>query len=176
MPCQHTTAVLRTILPGPLTHLSSFASLNKDFLAPHDTIHAVIKSGSDFHGILELTWASPTKSRPTSDKFVVIGTDGWLSINEFSVAGANAPVLRVTIKSVVKVEGKPEEETEEIIEEPMRGVQAELASFFDAINGESGVVGLGDPLAALRDVAIIQAGLNSGGEPVDLLKLVPATL
>lgn len=47
----------------------------------------------------------------------------------------------------------------------------ELQSFFDAIAGKDDGLGLGDPQAALGDVAFIQASLNSNGEVVDLVKL-----
>ncbi|KAF8064821.1 hypothetical protein FPV67DRAFT_156659 [Lyophyllum atratum] len=172
----HTVAALRVMLPHRLTHLSGFASLNKDFLKPHDTINAVVRAGSHFHGTAEMTFASPTKSRPVADGFLITGTDGWLSVNQVDVEGSDTPVLRVKIKTVVKAEGKPEEEKEEIIEEPVQGVNLELASFFDAILGKSDVSDIGDPLEALRDVAFIQAALNSDGNLVDLTELVPSSL
>ncbi|KAJ7811918.1 hypothetical protein B0H14DRAFT_2858646 [Mycena olivaceomarginata] len=133
----HTVAALRTMLPEPLTHLSSFASLNHDHLKPHDTIHdAVVKAGSHFHGIVELSFAGPTKSTPSSDLFVITGSEGWITVNFAKVEGAGQ-VLRIRIKRAVKVEGKPTEEVEEVVDVPAKG-----------------------------------AGLNSGGELVDLGKLV----
>jgi hypothetical protein len=164
------------MLPEQLTHLSGFASLNKDYLKPHDTINVIARAGSHFHGTAELTFASPTKTRPVSDGFVITGTDGWISVNQVHVEGSSAPVLRILIKSVVKTESRPEEEKEEIIEEPMSGVQSELQSFFDVISGKGDGTDLGDPLEALRDVAFIQAALNSEGKLIDLVKLVPASL
>lgn len=117
-----------------------------------------------------MTWAAPTPTRPVTDGFVITGTEGWLTVNTiYKTAGR--PVIRVLIKSVVKEEGKPESEKEEVIEEEDRGVQVELSSFFGAIGGRDD--GLGDPVGALRDVAIIQAGLNSEGALIDLTKLVP---
>jgi predicted dehydrogenase len=146
--------------------------LNKDYLKPHDTIHTVAKAGDHFHGIVEMTFASPTSSSPQADEFVVTGTDGWLSVNEVDIPGEDASVTRITVKSVVKAEGKPEEEKEDIIDVPgSKGVQVELQSFFDAIAGKNDGLGLGDPQAALGDVAFIQAALNSDGEVVDLVEL-----
>ncbi|RDB17252.1 putative oxidoreductase C26H5.09c [Hypsizygus marmoreus] len=182
---QHTIAALRVMLPHQLTHLSGFASLNKDFLGPHDTINVVARAGSHFHGTAEITFASPTKSRPVADGFVITGTDGWLSVNQVGAERFRGPIFRVTIKSVVKKEGKPDEEVEEVIEEPVKGIQAELASFFiaaevasffNAVKGKSDGTDLGDPLSALRDVAFIEAALNSDGRLVDLAELVPASL
>jgi hypothetical protein len=167
---KHTIGALRTVLPQPLTHLSAFASLNHEYLKPHDTIHAVAKAGPHFHGIVELSFGAPTKSTTSSDAFVITGSEGWMTLN-FAKAEGTGQVLRILIKRAVKVEGKPTEEVEEVVDTPMKGVQAEFASFFDAIAGKE-ALDIGDPLGALHDVAFIQAGLNSGGEMVDLTKLV----
>ncbi|KAJ7464635.1 oxidoreductase family protein [Mycena latifolia] len=166
----HTIGALRTMLPQPLTHLSSFASLNHEYLKPHDTIHAVAKAGSAFHGIVELSFGFPTKSVPSSNAFVITGSEGWMTVN-FAKAEGTGSVVRIVIKRAVKVEGKPTEEVEEVVDIPQKGVEAEFASFFDAVAGKQ-TLDLGNPLGALNDVAFIQAGLNSGGELVDLGKLV----
>lgn len=170
---QHTAAALRTLLPEPLTYLSGahlynpltsaehsvgFSSLNKDYLKPHDTIQVVAKASGHFHGLIEMTWASPTKTRPRSDKIVVSGSDGWLSINDGTIR----------IVRIEKQEEKPAKETEETIDLELKGVQAELVSFFDAVDGKDGVEPFGDPSGALRDVALIQAALNSDGHLIDL--------
>lgn len=41
---QHTAAMIRGMLPVAPTHLTGFAALNKAILAPHDTIHSVLKA------------------------------------------------------------------------------------------------------------------------------------
>ncbi|CAA7263395.1 unnamed protein product [Cyclocybe aegerita] len=165
----HTIAALRVMLPHPLTHLSGFASLAKDYLAPHDTIHAIVKAADHFHGTAEFTWASPTKARPQADGFVITGTDGWVAVN---MEWAPTPRVIVKVRSLVKVEGKSDEEHEEVLELPSSGVAAELGSFFGTIGGKDDGLGLGDPLKALGDVAFIQAALNSDGQLVDLNKLL----
>ena len=164
------------MFPYPLTHLTEFASLNKGYLKPHDTIHTVAKAGNHFHGILvEMTFASPTSSTPQADEFVETGTEGWLSVNEVDVPAEDASVTRIAMKSVVKAEGKLEEEKENIIDIPgSKGVPVELQSSFDAIVGKDDGLGLGDPQAALGDVTFIQASLNNNGEVVDLVKLTNA--
>lgn len=162
------------MLPRPLTHLSAFASLNKDHLKPHDTINAIARAGSFFHGTVELTWAWPTRSSPASDCIVITGTDGWLSVNLETAIGSGVPTLRVTIKSTDGV-GGDQGEKEEIFGEPIRGVQLELASFFDAISGIHEGPELGDPMGALQDVAFIQAALHSEGTLVDLTRLVSSS-
>ena len=157
------------MLPLPLTHLSAFISSNKDYLKPYDTIHSITRSGDSYHGIVEITFASPTKSLPTGDLISVTGTNGWLSVN--SVNTPSGPVFRTVIKSVIKVKNKPDEEKEEVVEEAQNGVVTEFSSFFDAIDGKD-ELGLGDPFGALRDVAFIEAALNSNGKLVDLGKLL----
>ena len=159
------------MLPEPLTHLSAFVSLNKDYLKPYDTLHSIAKAGDSFHGIVEITFALPTHSAPAGDLISVTGTEGWLSVNQVTKPGGT--IIRTVIKSVVKVKGKPNEEKEEIIEEAQNGIVAEFASFFDAIQGKDQLQ-LGNPFGALSDVAFVEAALNSKGELVDLTKLLQA--
>jgi predicted dehydrogenase len=168
---KHNLAALRVVLPTPLTHLSAFVSLNKDYLKPYDTIHSIAKSGDSFHGIVEITFALPTHSVPAGDLILITGTEGWLSVNQVNKPGTKGTFIRTVIKSVVKVEGKPNEEKEEIIEEAQDGIVAEFASFFDAIQ-EKDELQLGNPISALSDVAFVEAALNSNGELVDLTKLL----
>lgn len=150
------------MLPEPITHLTGFASLNKEYLAPCDSVHAVVRAGKQIHGIVDMTWAWPTKSRASTDTFVISGTDGWISI---SVDNA---IVRVKIVSRSK-------NVPEIIEKPLIGVQVELASFCDGIAGTD-TMDIGEPVGALRDVAFIQAALGSNGTLVDVFHLVPEGL
>ncbi|KIK67859.1 hypothetical protein GYMLUDRAFT_36656 [Collybiopsis luxurians FD-317 M1] len=167
----HTIAALRTMLPQPFTQLSGFASLNKEYLAPHDTINCVVDAGSHFHGIVEMTFASPTKSIPVADNIVITGSEGWLACNISSAE------FKVVIKSRVKEEGKREEEQEykekeEIMTFPSKGVETELAAFFGKIKKEGEALDVGSPKDALTDVAFIQAALNSQGSLINLVRLV----
>ncbi|KAG6822677.1 hypothetical protein H0H92_012962, partial [Tricholoma furcatifolium] len=148
----HTVAALRVMLPARLTHLSGFASLNKDYLAPHDTINAVVRAGTSFHGTAELTFASPTQARPVTDGFLITGTEGWLSVNQ---VGKH---LKVTINSVVKTEDGQEIEKESTYKELVEGVKLEVRAFLSIAAGREDILrDIGDPLEALRDVAFIQA-------------------
>ncbi|KAG7445420.1 oxidoreductase family protein [Guyanagaster necrorhizus] len=155
----HTIAVLRVLLPQPITHLSSFASLNKEYLAPHDTIHAIAKASSHYSGTLEMTFAFPTTSKPVSakDAYVVTGTEGYAAI---SIDGG-------FIKAILTTEKK-----ETVVKEKMRGVELELGSFFDAADSKEGIEPFGNPVDALKDVAFIEAALKSNGALVDLGLLV----
>ncbi|KAH6901965.1 oxidoreductase family protein [Coprinopsis sp. MPI-PUGE-AT-0042] len=163
----HTIAVLRAILPKPITHLSGFASLTKEILKPHDTVHAIVKSDGA-QGTLELTWGFPVDKKPQADQFVITGTKGWLSINiAWGSSGG---------KFIVNITKKPEDSKgqvdEQVIKRPSEGVKAELEDFFKALIGEKTVTPvLGDPAGALFDVAVIQAALTSNGRLVDLVEL-----
>ncbi|KAG1809583.1 uncharacterized protein BJ212DRAFT_1484294 [Suillus subaureus] len=76
---------------------------------------------------------------------------------------------RISIKEVsCSIQVCPEKE--EVIDEPLKGIELEQASFFAALKGKDD--GLGSPLSALKDVAVIEAALTSGGEPIDLEKLL----
>ena len=76
----------------------------------------------------------------------------------------------MTVNTVTKDEkGRDTGETKEVIEEESVGVNLEVARFVDAIDGKDDGYGKGPD--ALKDVAFIQAALNSNGKPVDLIKL-----
>ena len=193
---QHTIAALRVIL-GPslaMSELSAHASLAKDILPPHDTIHAVVRTsptgtgptdatekdtpagaGAGAHGLVELTWGAPVPSRVAraNNALVFTGTRGWLEVSRAS--GNIVLALRT-----VSADGTGERA--EVAEEPAVGVKGELASSFRAVRRARGVVvegdeeegegeGVGDPRGTLADVAFIEAALGSGGKPVDLLAL-----
>ncbi|KAM6501411.1 oxidoreductase family protein [Amanita muscaria] len=167
----HTAAVLRTVIPSTITHISSFASLNKEYLAPHDSIHAIVKAGPQIHGTASFTFAWPTKSTASSEDFIFTGTKGWLSI----IDTWDTEEGRVKLKIVTRKSEDSDEETEEVIEEAFNGVTAELVDFLKAVEGK-GELGLGDPAGALKDVAFIEAALNSNGAVIDITNLVPAGL
>ncbi|OCH90165.1 oxidoreductase family protein [Obba rivulosa] len=169
----HTIAALRILLPSPLQTLSGFASLAKDYLAPHDTINAAVQTSDGAHGLVELTWGAPTPSRAANAAggLTVTGTKGWLAINQVQAGGGS--VLRTTVYQLqTDADGKEVGETEEVIEKRVMGVEVEIGSFLDAVAGTDD--GIGSPRGALSDVAFIEAALNSNGAPVDLLKLVGA--
>ncbi|EIW79473.1 NAD(P)-binding protein [Coniophora puteana RWD-64-598 SS2] len=172
----HNAASLRVMLPSPLTHLTGFASLNREWLAPHDTINAVLRTADGAHGLLDLSFASPVPSRSATNgpMAVITGSKGFLTLTRppREQAGGKS-VFRVTIKSVQDEasEGKGEE-VEEIIDGEESGVTVELEGFFERIRPNGSDNGKGEPREALKDVALIQAGLTSNGSLVDLTKLV----
>ena len=130
-----------------------------------------MRTADGTHGIVELTWGAPVPSRSqlAHGGISITGQDGWISVENVTVNGVGT--FRVTVFTVTRDEhGHDVGEHKEVFEEPIRGVNLELASFLQAIDGQDD--GFGTPLAALKDVAFIQAGLNSNGQPIDLVKLV----
>lgn len=151
--------------------LSGFASLAQPHLKPHDTINAAVATADGAHGLVELTFGSPVPSRSEQahNNITITGTDGWINIENTSLSNGKRGI-RVTVYTVTKDDkGRDTGETKEVIEEEAVGVNVEVARFVDAINGKDD--GYGKPADALKDVAFIQAALNSDGKPVDLLKL-----
>lgn len=154
-PSKHTAAALRVMIPEPLKHLAGFASLNIEWLAPHDTITSTIQTTNGIHGTFAMTFAVPAQSLATTS-FKITGSKGQISTSN------EDGKLKVTVTSS---EGHIESTLYEI-----DGVPVELASFFKVVKGGADD-GLGDPYNALKDVALIQAALTSNGERVDLEEL-----
>ncbi|KAI0062479.1 oxidoreductase family protein [Artomyces pyxidatus] len=158
----HSAAALRVILQSNITHLSGFSSLHKDYLAPTDTVHAVVKAADGSSGLFELTFAAhPGDYAKGIVPYTITGSTGWLTVGPAPTSGD----LRLAIYSIAK-DGKV---TEEIVDIPGQGVEAELQSFFQALAGKDD--GLQNPRNALKDLAFIQATLNSKGSLVDLEEL-----
>ncbi|KIY71507.1 NAD(P)-binding protein [Cylindrobasidium torrendii FP15055 ss-10] len=161
----HQTAALRTIIPA-ITHVSSYATLKKDYLLPHDTITVIGRGSSNantqFYGTLDMSFGFPTKSNP-GNGLAILGSKGWIDV-KFN-AGVFSVVLRVVTK---ETEDGAYEESEETFEYKEEGVAVELKSFLGAVNGQDDGLGLGGPAGALRDVAFIQAALTSNGSEIEL--------
>ncbi|CAG7850410.1 SubName: Full=Uncharacterized protein {ECO:0000313/EMBL:CCA69637.1} [Serendipita indica DSM 11827] len=161
----HSAAALRTVLPSKFTELAGFASLNREHLAPHDTIHAIIRSEDGSHGIFELSFGLP--SSPGHDSFRVVGTDGTLDINRYHEKDPETQKDQAFIKVTIK--NAKTGQKEEIVERSC-GVERELENFAAHLNGHDD--GLGTPQGALQDVSVIQAALDSHGRGVDLQHLI----
>ena len=154
------------ILDSPFTTLSAHASLAKEILPPQDTINAIVRTANGAHGVVELSWGTPIPSRVAGahNSISVTGKDGWLEITRAS------GIIRITVNTATRDEkGKVTGEQTEVIEEKEGGVQLEIASFLEALNGKDD--GLDGPRGTLVDVAFIEAALNSDGAQVDIGKL-----
>ena len=155
------------LLPSTLTHIAAFASLNKDILAPQDTITAIVKTADGAHGTFELTFASPSSTNYTDGNGLTItGSHGWLNIGQSPAQEGKPSQSRITINTV----SDKQEVKEEIIDvASWQGVNVEIASFFQAVDGNDDRAQ--DPSSALKDLAFIQAALRSNGQSVDLAEL-----
>ncbi|KAG8691524.1 hypothetical protein FRC11_002114 [Ceratobasidium sp. 423] len=186
----HTNAVLRRVLGSSFqfntAKVSSFASLTRDYLAPHDTFQAVIQAAptSDEHppqGINEMSCAA----RPGFSRYIltVTGTEGNLTFEsvtkppedaDLALARASAfnagnhekPVIPHWRTTITGPDGSKTEEFDRV----SSGVHAELGSLYNALSGNDD--GNGEPREALQDVALTQAFLTSQGNPVDMKKLL----
>ncbi|KAG8731897.1 hypothetical protein FRC12_019517 [Ceratobasidium sp. 428] len=188
----HNAAALRLILPFSLatSTLSGFASLTREYLAPHDTVQAVIqadpastKGAHPPHGVFELSFSAPAGL--SRNFLTIIGTEGYMTITNipkapaekdlhlakaapFAKKGAsgeyNVTHIRVTVRR-----GDGGHQVDEV-DTIACGVVTEIERFVKAINGQDD--GSGNPRGALQDVAIIQACLQSEGQPVELKKLL----
>ena len=151
--------------------MTGFASLTKEYLPPHDTITSVIQTSTGAHGIFEMSFAAPLESRGES-KTTITGTDGCIEMtSEKRATGEGKEEKQHWVVKVVGKDGK-----EETNAYPYQGVEKEIAYFAEAIRGSKDAVVLasGDPRGALKDVAVIEASLNSKGNLVDIKALVGA--
>ena len=164
----HSAAILRGVLPSPMTHLTGFASLNIDWLLPTDTVTALIKTEDGAFGTFEISFAAPISSlRLKKAGIVITGSKGWVEIGN-ATNGKGVGVIRTT----VHLPGKDNQNDEiETIDEPSCGVEKEIESFVNFIVGNDDGNGWGEPREALKDVALIQATLNSNGVLVDLTNM-----
>lgn len=148
------------MLPGGPTELSGFASLTRSHLAPHDTVHSVIRCEDGSHGLFDLTFALPHNAKQVF-LFTVAGSEGMLHIFDEAKDGESAWKI-----SVHSTDGK-----EELIAwEEECGVRKELEYCAELLDSKDSGKGL--PKDALLDVAVIQASLTSEGNIIDLLKLI----
>lgn len=156
---QHSAGVLRTVLHSHPVTLSAHVSLAQEHLAPTDTFIAVSSCSDGSHGVFELSMGAPINSR-NENVLKIAGKDGWIDV-------IDEKDYRIVVLHTRTKDG----ENEQNFEFKREGVKKEIEYFVDAVNGGKGE-GVGDPREALRDVAFIEAGLNSKGEKIDLEKLV----
>ena len=143
------------MVPSPLVSLTGFAALHREFLAPHDTIHAVTRTASGASGTFELTFAAPSPDLSSTNGFTIIGSKGFLHV----LTGDGKQTIEVHVNDA----------DVETFETKLAGVEKELDSFLKAVKGEND--GAQDPRSALKDLAFIEAALTSNGSAIDLSAL-----
>jgi predicted dehydrogenase len=145
-------------------------------LAPHDTIHAIVRlapgpnassNSKPAHGIFEVSFGAPDPSySKLPNGTTVTGTEGWLSITNTRKDGQ--PHIRVEVYENGHEVGSASSVPSQVIEEKNQGVDRELENFVRLVRGE-GDAGSGTLDGALSDVAFIEAALHSEGKPVTLI-------
>ena len=138
----HSAALLRIVLPDPIEQVTSFASLSRRHLPPHDTITALLSCTPESergsapkdkkaHGIFELSFAGPAPSRAdksTGNTIIITGTKGWLQI-DMGTKVNDRTYIRTTLHYVTKPQEKESDEIEEAVEvkdDAVSGIECEL--------------------------------------------------
>ncbi|KAI0033025.1 oxidoreductase family protein [Vararia minispora EC-137] len=152
----HFVAGLRMLLPSPITHLSSFAALNREHLVPKDTLQTIARTADGVTGTFTLTFGAPDGAYGVRNGWFIAGADGALTITR---THEEREMYSVSIRAAG---GK-----DEVEEVPVQGVEQELKAFFTRIAGAT-EDGSQNPRGPLADVAFIEAALNSEGQLVDL--------
>ncbi|RPA88228.1 NAD(P)-binding protein [Ascobolus immersus RN42] len=151
----HFTAALRELLPKhhELT-IASFSQLLQDHLPPHDTIRTVFRSAPKGGAVSE-------EDRKITGTFNISFGASSVRATSYTLDCPNGIVVVNPNSLKVTENGKEEQATK--VEDDVRGVEAELAAFLEAI--QKGVKG-GDkkqsPELAIGDLEMIEAMLKSG--------------
>ncbi|KAI5476106.1 NAD dependent oxidoreductase [Pseudohyphozyma bogoriensis] len=160
----HMVAALRYVLPSPITQVTALTTQVAEHLVPSDLLHAIAVTDDGVHGSFRIAWGIPTGSKRTLS---IYGDKGNIDVD----FGDHADELfRVSTKLVGR-------EVEVVTEAAKaaggeRAVVDEFAAFGKALQGRIGSAAAEDvekrsgPRAALADVGVIQASLNSNGSPV----------
>lgn len=139
----HHAAALRQVLGSEVEKVSAFTSQVQPHLPPLDTFHATLRLTNGTTGTFAMSFGS---SKPLSE-FTIIGENGSVTINSATVTHYD-------------IEGK-EVAKKEFPIGASAGVHAEVAAFAKAIiNGKQDEKAT--PIEALRDLALIEAILESG--------------
>ncbi|KAM0787012.1 hypothetical protein ACM66B_006280 [Microbotryomycetes sp. NB124-2] len=168
----HFTAGLRHILPHPITTVSATTTLVSEHLPPVDTVNALFETSEPtLKGTMSMSVGIPGASKAM---YTVRGTRGTL---EISFRG------QITVQTLpegveyMSHQTRPDETT---VEAPFPAVNEEFQAFSEALSEGVGseswdiVLQRSGPRATLRDLAIIEAILQSGDEngvKIDLRQL-----
>ncbi|KAL8290202.1 hypothetical protein RQP46_003141 [Phenoliferia psychrophenolica] len=154
----HHSAALHLALPSAPTEISAFASLNKELLAPADTLHSIIKTADGAVGTFEISFASsPTHVR---EELVLVGETGHVKVTATS-DGARQAGFTVELNGATKKQSMFFE---------ANGVEKAIECFVDALQGTASADALTRASAprATRDVHFMLTALGSNGSSVKL--------
>ncbi len=156
----HFVALLRQVV-GEVDRVSASVSQRRTHLPPADSVTAVINFANGTEGGFQLSFAaSPQDARPPT--LTVTGSKGSLHVDLFS------NVIRLRDSSGERIVGVPDDPWVQ------GGVYGTIAHCVDALRHKSTL--LSSPSEALRDVAVVEAMLQSSreGRPVVASSLYPA--
>jgi predicted dehydrogenase len=156
----HTPAALRQILPSPVASVVARTSLVLPYLAPVDTLVSTLQLASGVIGSLRKSWAAPP-GKPLGDVF-----EGWCEKGYLTLSPHDGGKIKLSVF----------EDGQAVVEEVFArsGVERELASFIGRIAGtgpqdwERQGEAIGKPEEVLKDLALIQAALESDGKTITL--------
>lgn len=156
----HTPAALRQVLPSPVASVVGRTRLVLPYLAPVDTLISTLELASGVLGSLRKSWAAPP-GKPLGDWF-----DAWCEKGYLALGPADGGKIKLSVF----------EAGQDVIEEVFArsGVERELASFIGCIAGtgpqdwEREGEEIGKPEEVLKDLALIQAALESDGKTMTL--------
>lgn len=149
----HFVAGLRKILPSKIAQISAFTRLNRDYLPPVDTIHAILQLEDGATGLFGITFASKER------KF---------EIELIGEAGSIIGQLGYGPESIVILMKGGKEEKKSFKDANRNAIAGEFEAFGRAVL-EGKADKSGDPEEALADLAALEYMLKSGeegGQPI----------
>jgi predicted dehydrogenase/FAD/FMN-containing dehydrogenase len=156
----HFIALLR-LLVGEIARVSATVSQRRPHLPPADSITAVMRFANGAEGSLQLSFAAAAPDgRPAT--LTLVGAKGSLHVNLFS--------------NIIRLRDAAREEFLKVPDDPwvQGGVVQTLAHCLRAFRHNAPL--RSSPAEALRDVAVIEAMLESGqtGQAIDIAPRIPA--
>lgn len=157
------------MLPHPITTVTATRALIQEHLPPFDTLAGFFTTSEPtLNGTFNISFGIEASS---TRKYTLRGSKGTLTVE-----WGETQILTLTTLSTNPEEKDPHEV---VIELPSQGVVDEFEAFGEALTEGVGseswklVESRSGPRATLRDLAIIEGALNSGGsgEKVDLKQL-----
>ena len=150
----HFVAGLRKILPCKISQISAFTRLNREFLLPADTVHAILRLEDGSTGLFGISFAA------TKAKFEIelMGQEGSITVD--LKYGADSTVILTTKGGT--------EETKSFKDVNRNAIFSEFVAFGNAVL-EGKKDSSGDPEEALADLAVLEYMLKSGengGQPI----------
>ncbi|GFZ44284.1 hypothetical protein JCM24511_02006 [Saitozyma sp. JCM 24511] len=148
----HNAAALRILLPSVISEVSAYTALNNQHLAPVDLIQAVVRCEDGSIGRFCLDYGA--RGREAANETFVSGDQGIITIRDITNEHSGQA------QEVILTTGPGDSRHKVTRRFPKTGIQREQELFFDQVKGLYEQI--------LRDVAFIEATLQSDGQPIKL--------